>query len=155
LWIRPRSDDPDVLARVARKLRGQIIATEAHTLQRLLGDTGNAQPADVGFAQLVSMVRWRTDGGDGGGSLATIAKYYDGLRRGRLVILGAAAAGKTVLAIKLLIDLARDSRSAAEPTERIRIPVRPSLPAFPGGSGTNPTVKGCPVIVGGFEGGWW
>jgi hypothetical protein len=139
-WIGPWSDEPDVLARAARKLLDQIVAAEAHNLQRLLGDTGDTQPADVGFTQLATIVHWRTDGGDGCGSLATIASYYHGLRRGRLVILGEAGAGKTVLAIKLLIDLARECRSAAEPTGRIRIPVRLSLPAFLSGSATSVTV---------------
>ena len=132
LRSRPHADDPDVLAAQARILLDRVVAAEAVALQRLLGDTGDPRPADTTFTQVG--VRWRTDGGATGGSLATVAAFYRGLCRGRLVVLGDGGAGKTVLTIQLLLDLAVEEHTVAtsDPRARIRVPVRVSLPAFQG-----------------------
>ncbi|GAA2829177.1 NACHT domain-containing protein [Crossiella cryophila] len=122
LRTRPRADDPTLLAARTRTLLDQVHTAEARTLQRLLGDTGEPQPANVAFAQPeAALLSWRTDGGASEGTLNTIAAFYRSLTRGRLVILGEPGAGKTVLAIRLLLDLAAKAEV---------VPVRLSLPAF-------------------------
>ncbi|SDK19763.1 NACHT domain-containing protein [Actinopolyspora mzabensis] len=134
LRVRPQADDPAVLADRARTLLTQVITHEERTLQRLLGDTGQPSPADVGFTQ-PELLHWRTDGGDRHGSLDSIASFYQQLDRGRLVVLGEAGAGKTVLVTRLLLDLASNAHETmtvpgADSMLRVRVPVRLSLSAF-------------------------
>lgn len=138
LRSRPGADDPVVLSSRARTLLDQVIVSEGRTLQLLLCDVGDPQPADVGFAQPdAALLRWRTDGGDHRGSLSTIADFYGGLDRGRLVVLGEPGAGKTVLVIQLLLDLAAE-QYAVSGSEAFSsgagnyVPVRLSLSAFSG-----------------------
>jgi hypothetical protein len=127
-WVRrPAAADPAVLRAAAGALARQVSAAEATARQRLLGDNGDLRAADVGFAQPgAAPVHWRTDGGAAAGSVQAIAGYYRSLARGRLVVLGAGGAGKTVLASQLAIDLA-DGVPASP------VPVRMSLPTFPAG----------------------
>jgi len=121
------------LAGAARRLAGEARAQEEAVLTRLMADTGETRPADMGFVQ-PGLLHWRTDGGTKRGTLAQIKSYYQGLRRGRLVVLGQAGAGKTVLAIALVRDLAAAIVDAPPPQEepgrRVLVPVRLSLPAF-------------------------
>lgn len=100
----PGTPDHAKLVAIARDLAREIGEREAEQQQRLLADTGLARPADIGFRQ-AELVYWRSDGGDNQGSLKDIMAFYDGLGYGRLVILGRAGAGKTVLASSLLIEL--------------------------------------------------
>lgn len=124
------------LARTAQELAGAVRAQEAAELARLVADTGDARPAEVGFAQ-PALLHWRTDGGQRSGTLSQIQGYYNRLDRGRLVVQGPAGSGKTVLAIQLVRDLAA-AFSGAELIEgcrgddgkRVRVPVRLSAPAF-------------------------
>lgn len=130
LRSRPESDGAKVRAR-ASTLLDQVAAAEARALQQLLGDTGRAEPADIGFAHThpdAAGVRWRVDGGPETGSLNTVAEFYGSLRLGRLLVLGEPGSGKTVLTVRLLLDLAEKARTASG--ERFRVPVRLSLPAF-------------------------
>jgi hypothetical protein len=123
-----QSGQGEELAREAWRLAGAVREREDATLARLVGDTGNARTAEVGFSQ-PGMVFWRTDGGAPRGSLSRIEGYYRGLRRGRLVVLGPAGSGKTVLGIRLVRDLAAalvDTRTPA----RVVVPVRFSASAF-------------------------
>jgi NACHT domain-containing protein len=132
--LRPSAADRTVLAAAARSLAGDVAEQEAAARQRLLSDTGDARPADVRFAQPApSPLLWRSDGGERQGSLETVAEFYRGLARGRLVVLGEPGAGKTVLAIQVLLDLIRAalSRPESDDAVRVRVPVRLSLPAFP------------------------
>lgn len=126
---RPYDLRHEALTSAARGLAVQVRAEWARTRQRLLADVGDPRPADVGYvhadedsAMAAALVRWRSDGGSERGSLADIAAYYATLGRGRLVILGEPGAGKTVLAIQLLIELI-----AALPEDpggdRLRVPV--------------------------------
>jgi hypothetical protein len=127
------------LATTARQLAGDVRAQQEAALARLVADTGETHPADLSFAQ-PGLLYWRTDGGDHRGSLADIESYYRRLRRGRLVVLGEAGAGKTVLAITLIRDLAAAIADTALSQEgsgsRVMVPVQLSLPAF------DPALKG-------------
>ena len=86
-------------------------------------------PADIGFSQ--PEIQWRTDGGGSEGSLSDIMDFYGGLRHGRLVVLGEAGAGKTVLANQLLLDLITGlPPEDTAPGTTFKVPVRLSLPSF-------------------------
>jgi hypothetical protein len=128
LRSRPYRYSADILATHARSLILAVATTEARTLAQLLGDTGDPRPADISFEQQhAALVTWRTDRGAQVGSLETIHPYYTTLDRGRLVVLGDAGSGKTVLAIRLLLDIAAH---AINTSSRIIVPVRLSLPTF-------------------------
>jgi Cdc6-like AAA superfamily ATPase len=49
--------------------------------------------------------RFREVGGAGEGDLASVLEYYQSLSPGRLVVLGDPGAGKTVLALELIVRL--------------------------------------------------
>ncbi|KOV85127.1 NACHT domain-containing protein [Nocardia sp. NRRL S-836] len=123
LQPRPRYDDQAVLHAAATRLLGAVTSAEARTLARLLGDNGDPRPADLAFLQ-PRFRPWRVDGGADSGSLATIAAYYRSLQRGRLVVIGEPGSGKTVAALRLLLDL------AAEAPGRFRVPVRLTLATY-------------------------
>ena len=122
--------DHATLTAAARALARDVGEREAAEQQKLLADTGESQPADVGYAQ-PDLQFWRTDGGAQHGSLGTINTFYAGLHHGWLVILGEAGAGKTVLANQLLIDLISTLPPGDPPPgTTLTIPVRLSLPSF-------------------------
>ncbi|MGH3792692.1 MAG: hypothetical protein ACRDQ9_18240 [Pseudonocardiaceae bacterium] len=100
--------------------------------------------ADVSFAQLEpAQIQWRADGGDKQGTLNEVAGYYRSLARGRLVIQGEPGAGKTVLAIQLVRDLAKAVLDVTDDTCPLpRVPVRLSLPAFDPGDDPDEVVSG-------------
>ncbi|MFI5591159.1 NACHT domain-containing protein [Amycolatopsis sp. NPDC051758] len=120
---RPRYDDPAFLHAAATRLLDAVTNAEARTLARLLGDDGDPRPADLAFLQ-PRFRPWRGDGGAESGSLAAIAAYYRSLNRGRLVAIGEPGSGKTVAALRLLLDL------AAEAPGRFRVPVRLTLVTY-------------------------
>jgi hypothetical protein len=132
LRSRLRVDDPAVLGSAARELLRAVTKGEAATLQQLLGDSGMARPADVGFVQPEAGVRWRSDRGASSGSLGEVATYYQSLQRGRLVVLGEPGAGKTVLAVRLLLDLAMSTRAdlTRDQMAWARVPIRLNLSSF-------------------------
>jgi NACHT domain len=115
------------LNRELRQLRSDVGRRGALEQLKLLAGSGHLSPADVGFTP-PDVVTWRSDGDQGTGSLSGIASFYDSLPKGRLLILGAAASGKTVLAGQLLIELAKRD-VPGQP-----VPVRLSLPSFDPGS---------------------
>jgi hypothetical protein len=117
---RPRADDSRVLSAAAGELADAVAKHEAAELRGLLADrvgTGRPQAAQV---------RWHTDGGLETGSLNTIAAFYQGLARRRLVILGPAGSGKTVVALRGLLDLI--AALPEEPGVRVQVPVRLTRP---------------------------
>ncbi|MGH3754972.1 MAG: hypothetical protein ACRDRP_20195 [Pseudonocardiaceae bacterium] len=127
-WAKSVSDDR--LLAAARKLACDVRDREADVLAKLMADSGDPEPAEVSFAQPATKYG-RTDGGDRQGTLSEVAGYYRSLTRGRLVVLGEPGAGKTVLAIHLVLDLAAAVLAAAGDTRSLpRVPVRLSLPAF-------------------------
>lgn len=112
----------------ARRLAGEVFAQEAAALARLTGDRGDTRPANLTFTE-PELVYWRTDGGAEHGTLASVGTYYRRLTRGRLVLLGAAGAGKTVLAVALACDLARTA-TTNQASGRFTIPIRLSAASF-------------------------
>ncbi len=137
LWSRPSVEDPSVLTANARRLLNWVVETEGRALNRLLGDSGDARPADTDFLPAeTAQLRWRADGHSDTEPADTVAAYYRSLDRGRMAVLGAPGAGKTVLASRLLLDLAvfvhaEATAENATPTARIQVPVRLSLSTFP------------------------
>lgn len=123
-WIRQRRGRPEAAAEgLAQRLRVE----EATALARLLGDLGDPSPADVG-CRLRDGLAWRADGGGPRGSVLDVAGFYRTLDRGRLLVLGGAGAGagKTVLLIKLALDLlGRRPPAASKP-----LPIRMNLASF-------------------------
>jgi len=120
---------------LVRTVAGGVLAERQRFRLQALGEEGDPRPADVTFrrpeerSERGLLVRWRDDGGAATGSLARIADYYAGLRRGRLVILGQPGAGKTVLATQLVIDLVRAMDDPSRPGGGAgRVPVWLSLP---------------------------
>jgi len=69
--VRSNRAEGRMLAVAARRLAGEVRAHEEAVLTRLVADTGETRPADVGFAQ-PALLHWRTDGGTDRGSLAEI-----------------------------------------------------------------------------------
>jgi hypothetical protein len=132
--VRAKSDSKEGLLAAARQLARDVRSEEAAVLARLMADSGDPVPADVSFAQ-PALIYWRVDGGDRQGTLSEVAGYYQSLGRGRLVVLGEPGAGKTVLAIQLVLDLAAAVLVVADNTHPLpRVPVRLSLPAFDPGN---------------------
>jgi hypothetical protein len=128
--LQARSFDHAKLAGAARSLARDVAGRERAEQQKFLADSGQSAPADIGFSQ-PEILQWRTDGGGSEGSLSDIMNFYGGLRHGRLVVLGEAGAGKTVLANQLLLDLitALPPEDPA-PGTTFKVPVRLSLPSF-------------------------
>jgi hypothetical protein len=79
------------------------------------------------------LVHWQDVAGRHAGDLDRVTDFYQGLESGRLVVLGAPGAGKTVLLSHLVLGLIRDRAPAAP------VPVLISLTSFdPGDDGTAP-----------------
>jgi hypothetical protein len=131
-WV--KSDSNDRLLAAAWQLARDVRSHEAGALARLMADSGDPKPANVSFAQ-PARIYWRVDGGNQQGTLSEVAGYYRSLDRGRLVVLGEPGAGKTVLAIQLVLDLAAAVLDVVDNTRPLpRVPVRLSLPAFDPGN---------------------
>ena len=121
-----------------RELANEVAARERALSNRFLADTAKAELADVDFSRFQydgQLVSWRGDGGAHDSSLTALRDFYAQLEHGRLVILGAAGAGKTVLLSHLLLDLAAALPLADPgPAVRVRVPVHLSLTSFDCGS---------------------
>lgn len=114
--LRRRAADPRVQSAAAARLADAVARREAAVLRRLLTDrvgTGRPQSAQV---------RWRTADGAETGSLNTLADFYLRLPGGRLVVVGPPGSGRTVVALRCLLDLIAALPEA--PGVRVRVPVR-------------------------------
>ncbi len=124
------------LSRVARELVARVAQERGRARRQALGMPGDARPAAVPFrsplaGQEPELVRWRSDGGAGHGTLREVADYYRALDRGRMVVLGEPGAGKTVLATQLVIDLAENLPDGElDPGARPPVPVWLNLPSL-------------------------
>ncbi|WP_211280206.1 NACHT domain-containing protein, partial [Streptomyces lushanensis] len=108
-------------AGLADRLADGIREREEEARRRLLGDSDRT--INVEFTFLPSPARHAT-GAAPHGTLEDVATYYQALRSGRLVITGAPGAGKTVLALHLMLLLLAD-RGPGGP-----VPVRLALSTF-------------------------
>ena len=141
-WAPP---DSVKLAAEAYKLAGAVAARETGEQNLFLADSAEGKPADISFVSPeqrswraeLELVIWRSASDEQSGSLNEILGFYAGadahagIGNGRLVILGDAGAGKTVLANQLLLDLTASLVTTGQPPKvRQRVPVRLSLPAF-------------------------
>ncbi|MFJ7292821.1 NACHT domain-containing protein [Streptomyces collinus] len=106
------------LADASARLASQVLAVEREARRQLLGD--HDRTVDLRFAFRPSASH-SVEGADVDGSLTGVADYFQRLRPRRMIITGAAGAGKTVLAVQLMLYLL-EQRSADEP-----VPVRLSL----------------------------
>ena len=103
-----------------------VVLSEAQVARsRLIGvDEAGDQAANVQFVK--GSGRFREVGGAKKGDLATVLEYYQSLSPGRLVVLGEPGAGKTVLAIELLIRLLEHRKR----NKSIPVPVLVSAAAY-------------------------
>ncbi|THA28110.1 NACHT domain-containing protein [Streptomyces sp. A1547] len=106
------------LVQASGKLAEAVETSELAQRTQLLG--GDNQPIDVAFTFHAAPSRVAS-GAVPTGRLSEISDYYRCLRPRRLLIAGAAGAGKTVLAVELMLSLL-EQREADEP-----VPVRMAL----------------------------
>jgi hypothetical protein len=126
---RPKSElSADELEEEARKLTGRLVDDEGGELDRLKGAAG--QHIDVGFT-LVPMPTRTAFGAADTGHFDEILGYYRRLVPPRLMIIGKAGSGKSVLALELAVRLLSERRSQRSNSP---IPVRFSLSRWDGDS---------------------
>jgi hypothetical protein len=117
-----RWQDSDV-AGWAERLASLVKEQEQAQHHRLLG--GSPRTIDVRFA-FVPAPAHNASGAASCGWLEEIAGYYRTLQPGRLMVTGAPGAGKTVLALHLMLLLL----TGREPSVKEAVPVRLSLSSF-------------------------
>ena len=149
---RPARVPPEVADQACRELAKAVLRSESAQRSRLLGtDHPDTRTVDVGFrreaepGEPAGPAGPPPDGTDdgagsatvpGGGWLSSILEYFHRVPSSRLVILGEPGAGKTVLAVELLVRLLEerarheDSGSPARPGP---VPVRFNLATWPTG----------------------
>ncbi|MBA8823638.1 hypothetical protein FHX42_000967 [Saccharopolyspora lacisalsi] len=130
----PRGAERSEQADAARRLVEAVRDQETRVLDQLLAESGEPRPAtDVEFEpawwKLPELVRHGTDLGGEEGSLRHVAEFYRAGSTGRMVVLGAGGAGKTVLVLTLLRDLV-DTLPADLSEPPSRVPVRISASAL-------------------------
>ncbi|MFI0859234.1 hypothetical protein ACH4RA_02955 [Streptomyces smyrnaeus] len=113
-------------AGLADRLAPVVERQEARVRHRLLG--GSTRTVDVGFDFVPAPAGAGAAAGAGpAGTLSAITDYYRALRPGRVIITGAPGAGKTVLALELMLCLLGD-RQPGEPVP-VRLPLSSFAPA--------------------------
>jgi hypothetical protein len=108
----PSADDLD---RQVADLIGTVLTAEVHRQALLLGAGANelcSARIDLAFSQVLASACRRDPGVRSAGRLLEVGNYYRSTESGRLVILGEAGSGKTMLALELLIQLLRDPLDA-------------------------------------------
>jgi hypothetical protein len=104
-----------------------VLSAETAQRTQLLGVSApSTTAAELHFER--SQVEFRDAGGAFLGSLHEVHEYFSGLSPRRLVVVGPPGAGKTVLALELLIRIAQEA--ANTPHGPGLVPVRLSLPAW-------------------------
>ncbi|NJQ01293.1 NACHT domain-containing protein [Streptomyces zingiberis] len=124
VWLSRRSaaDAREIAsAEAARELAAKVLGAERDARVQLLG--GDDKTIDVSFTFLpVDARNARRAGAEG--HLRDVVEYYRRLRPRRMVITGEAGAGKTVLAVELMVRLLE------KPAEGDPVPVRLSLASW-------------------------
>ncbi|MEU8796222.1 NACHT domain-containing protein [Spirillospora sp. NPDC048819] len=122
-WLAVRSlrwqhrDVPDAAAKLAQA----VLSTERSARRQLLGD--HDRTIDVGFVFRPAPAHGAA-GAQPYGSFRQVVGYYRRLRPGRMVISGAGGAGKTVLAVELILGLLEERK------EEDPVPVRLSAASW-------------------------
>lgn len=110
------------LRAVKDELARRIRVDETAALTRMLGtNRPDTLPINVAFQR--DETRYRAAGGAQTGDFTDVLAYYQSLSPGRMVIVGAPGAGKTVLAVQLLVQLIEDREDGP-------VPVRFALAEF-------------------------
>ncbi|MFG2732910.1 NACHT domain-containing protein [Streptomyces canus] len=122
-WFAYRSDRKEAASDLDAKVRtlaAAVLAAEMAQVTQLLGRGGHR--IDLTFRYFPGPAN-NTAGAAPNGRLSNVRHYYGELKPARLLITGEAGAGKTLLALQLLLDLLNDPlRSDNAP-----VPVRLSL----------------------------
>ncbi len=142
IWLTVQGLRPGVDSRQAVRDISQAVRTQRQRfLDQALAVAWQARPARLRFTDLAAevlpepvealLLRWQDLSGAEAGSIDDVAAFYQNQPTGRLVVLGAPGAGKTVLLSRLVLDLLDqiDALPAAELPAQVRIPVLLSLPA--------------------------
>lgn len=111
----------DVVDTAADDLAAKVLDEEQDQRRLLL--SGDVKAAAVRFEKDEELSGYRSAGGGPSGDVNSLLEYFQGLEPRRLVILGGPGAGKTVLAVELLVRLL-ELRAA---TGRGPVPLRVSL----------------------------
>jgi hypothetical protein len=135
LWLFRRSIrrltiTAEALDEAAEKLADAVAAKETRQRARLIGlawiDMLDTHPADITFEK--DLIHYRDVGGGYEDTLGGVLAYYKSLVPGRLVIIGKAGSGKTVLALELMIALLSNRDTGGRGDDRAqrpwRVPVR-------------------------------
>jgi GTPase SAR1 family protein len=142
IWLTVKSLRPGLDSRQAvRELSQAVRAERQRFLDQALAVAWRARPARVRFTDPPTeilpeqvealLLRWQDLGGAEAGSIEDVAAFYQNQPTGRLIVLGAPGAGKTVLLSRLILDLLDqiDALPAGDLAAGMRIPVLLSLPA--------------------------
>ncbi|MDT0310608.1 NACHT domain-containing protein [Streptomyces sp. DSM 44917] len=121
LGVQARGWQDSDTAGLADRLAAVVLEAETAVWRGLLG--GSDRTIDVPFVHRPAPAH-EAAGAAPSGTLREVAGYYRSLRPGRLVVTGAPGAGKTVLALHLMLLLLQD-RAPGDP-----VPVRLPLPGF-------------------------
>jgi hypothetical protein len=133
-WLKGRfrpDTRPPALMQVADELAFKVELREKGLLDQLRA--GPNMVMDLKF-QVGSRLKW-VEKSDETGLLSIGAYFRQQASPRRLVVLGEAGAGKTVLAVHLLLDLLRDRKDASTATLQfaIPVPVRVNIAGWDGG----------------------
>ncbi|WP_235921666.1 NACHT domain-containing protein [Lentzea tibetensis] len=123
-----RDTSPTRLADVADSIAKELLARESEERARLIGtDEVATTHANLEFVR--DFGRFREVGGDASGTMDSVRTYFEDLHPQRLTILGKPGAGKTVLALELIIQLLQ-RRTSTDP-----VPVRLAFASWDTGKG--------------------
>ncbi|MDI3403271.1 NACHT domain-containing protein [Streptomyces cavernicola] len=131
-WRTLRHQERDVVA-MAGQFAVAVRQAESNAWARLLG--GDSKTIDVRFESRPAMSR-NAAGAAAVGRLSEVASYYRRLQPGRLVITGAPGAGKTVLAVELILALLQDRKPDDPVPVRLPLASWATLPAPAAGAGS-------------------
>ncbi|WP_241194103.1 NACHT domain-containing protein [Streptomyces sp. SID10115] len=130
-WRALRHQERDAVAMAALLARA-VLQAESRARAQLLGQ--DSTTIDVRFVSRPATTRNAT-GAAVEGRLSEVAGYYQRLRPGRLVITGAPGAGKTVLAVELILALLENRKPDDPVPVRLSMTSWTTLPAPPRGVG--------------------